>query len=99
MGMDLLTQFQCKIDLFNGCLSFYNDTVVISLQRLRDSSRILGRVGRNFTLAANTEAIMSISVPPSTSPGTYIMEGLQTPNYGTYAVARAVVDVSPMTPV
>ena len=95
MGMDLLTEFQCKINLFDGCVSFYNDSVFVSLQRTRDNSHIFGHVDHNFKLPTNTEAIMALTLPPHTSPGTYILEPIPTHNYGNYAIARAVVTVTP----
>jgi len=92
LGIDLLQQFQCVIDLSKGTVDFYDGLVTVGLQRRRNAADLCATMPYDYVLPANTEIILSLNVPSCLSDTTYIAEPCRKAIDSSVIAARALVE-------
>jgi len=92
LGIDLLQQFKCIIDLSKGTVDFYDGLVSVGLQRRRNTADLCATMPYDYVLPANTEIILSLNVPSCLSDTTYIAEPCRKAINGSVIAARALVE-------
>ena len=91
LGFDLLTKFQCTIDIPNKTLYFCDGLTAVSVRDKPREQMILASLSKGVILPPRSETIMSLVVSKSLPKGAFVLEGSDSKAIDNVAVARAVV--------